>query len=175
MHSTHFVSNKIITLQICWDCFNLDLFIWILFIWIRGTGRGRDKLHILGTMTGRGRGKDTTRATWRWDENGTRTAQIERMILGSQSANCKMHDDRHSRVSKNKKFGWIWLISTKSGGTPGYYFAYVKEYTGQSISLNLRVLFKQKLKKRLSQTLNNSDTKQLLFESKRLFSPSRRK
>ena len=28
------------------------------------------------------------------------------------------HDDCHSQISQNPKFGQIWLISTKSGGTP---------------------------------------------------------
>ena len=28
------------------------------------------------------------------------------------------HDDCHSQISQNPKFGQIWLTSTKSGGTP---------------------------------------------------------
>ena len=28
------------------------------------------------------------------------------------------HDDCHSQISLNPKFGQIWLTSTKSGGTP---------------------------------------------------------
>ena len=28
------------------------------------------------------------------------------------------HDDCHSQINQNPKFGQIWLTSTKSGGTP---------------------------------------------------------
>ena len=36
---------------------------------------------------------------------------------GDLRENRNRHDDCHSQISQNPKFGLIWLTSTKSGGT----------------------------------------------------------